>query len=201
MDAILLSVSNFSIRHPKKVVAGSLMVFAVSVFYTFQLSYSHNILNWIAKHEKIQQDVPFIDEHFKGSVILEVILGTQTDDGVKDPVFLRKIQHVIKLLDGYDQNGISIGKVFSINDLIMEINQSMFDNNPKFYTLPDSQAAVSQELLLFENAGSDDLESIVDKNYRKTRIRIKIPWTDAVYLNDFMDHVHMLFSHRRTGRL
>ncbi|MBU2631101.1 MAG: MMPL family transporter, partial [Proteobacteria bacterium] len=194
MDAILLSISDFSIRHPKKIVAGSLALFALSIFYTFQISYSHNILSWIAKHEPIQQDVPFIDKHLKGSVILEVILDTKTDDGIKNLDLLEKIQTIIKELQDYNKNGIIVGKVFSINDVIMEINQSMFDNDPKFYTLPDHQAAVSQELLLFENTGSDDLDSFSDKNYRKTRISIKIPWTDAVFLKDFMNHVHQLFS-------
>ncbi len=194
MDAILLSISNFSIRHPKKVVAGSLILFAISLFYTFQVSYSHNILNWIAKHEKVQKDVPFIDKHLKGAVILEVILDTKTKDGIKNPILLKKIKTIIKELAGYNKNGIVVGKVFSINDVIMEINQSMFDNDPEYYSLPDSQAAVSQELLLFENAGSDDLQSLVDDNYEKTRISIKIPWTDAIYVKSFMDHVHMLFS-------
>lgn len=194
MDTILLSISNFSIRHPKKVVAGSLLLFAVSVFYTFQVSYSHNVLNWISKKEKVQQDVPFIDKHLKGSVIHEIILNTNKDDGIKDPVVLKKLAKIIKELEGYNKNGIKVGKVISINDVIMEINQSIFDNDPKFYALPDSVAAVSQELLLFENAGSDYLASLVDKNYTKARISIKIPWSDAIYLKDFMAHVQTLFS-------
>jgi len=194
MDKFLLSISNFSIRHPKKVVTGSMLLFAVSVFYTFQVSYSHNVLNWISKKEKVQQDVPFIDKHLKGSVIHEIIINTKKEDGIKDPVVLKKIERIIKELEGYNKNGIKVGKVISINDIIMEINQSMFDNDPKFYALPDSVAAVSQELLLFENAGSDSLASLVDKNYTKARISIKIPWSDAVYLKDFMAHVQMLFS-------
>jgi predicted RND superfamily exporter protein len=175
------------------VVTGAMILFAVSLFYTFQVSYSHDILNWISRHEKIQQDVPYIDKHLKGSVVLEVILNTKTDDGIKNPILLKKIQTIIKELKKYNRDKIIVGKIFSINDVIMEINQSMFDNDPDFYTLPDNQAAVSQELLLFENAGSDNLESLTDKNYKKTRISIKIPWTDAIYLKNFIDHVHMLF--------
>lgn len=193
MDKILLSISNFSIRHPQKVVAGSLVLFAVAIYYTCQVSYSHNILNWIPKDKKIQYDVQYIDKHLKGAVIIEVVLNTNNDDGVKDPVFLNKMQTTIQKLYKYNKNGIMVGKVFSINDVIMEINQSMFDNDPKFYNLPTTKAAVSQELLLFENAGSADLESLADKNYQKTRISIKIPWTDAIYLKDFLDHVHALF--------
>ncbi len=194
MDTILLSISNFSIRHPKKVVSGSLLLFAVSIFYTFQVSYSHNVLNWISKNEKVQQDVPFIDKHLKGSIIQEIIINTDKENGIKDPVLLEKLSMIITELQAYNKNGIKVGKVISINDIIMEINQSMFDNDPKFYRLPGSKAAVSQELLLFENAGSDYLASLVDKNYTKTRISVKIPWTDAVYLKDFMAHVHMLFA-------
>ncbi len=194
MDRILLSISNFSIHHPVSVVTGALILLAVSVFYTFQVSYSHNILSWISEHEKIQSDVPLIDKNLKGAVILEVLLDTHTDDGIKNPVVLKKIQTILKELNSYNQNGIFVGKAFSINDIIMEINQSMFDNDPRFYVLPDKEDTVSQELLLFENAGANDLEDLVDRNYQKTRISIKIPWTDAIYLKDFMDHVYMLFD-------
>ncbi|MCP4673191.1 MAG: MMPL family transporter, partial [Desulfobacula sp.] len=193
MDKILMSIANFSMHHPQKVVVGSLILFAVAIYYTFQISYSHNILNWIPKDKKIQHDVQYIDTHLKGAANIEVVLNTNNDDGVKDPVFLNKIQTTIQKLYKYNKNGIMVGKVFSINDVIMEINQSMFDNDPKFYHLPATKAAVSQELLLFENAGSNDLESLTDKNYQKTRISIKIPWTDAVYLKDFLDHVQSLF--------
>ncbi len=196
MDKVLLSFSNFSTRHPKKIVAGALSLFAVCICFTFQVSYSHNVLNWIAKKEKIKADVPHIDTRMKGSIILEVILDTEKTDGIKNPVFLKNIQAFQQDVQTFSNAHLFVGKVLSINDIIKEINKSLFDNDPAHYSIPKEKNAVSQELLLFENSGSDDLERFTDKDYRLARISIKTPWSDAVHLKDFITHVETLLENR-----
>lgn len=194
MDKVLLCFSDMSTRHPKKIVTGALVLFAVCIGFTFQVSYSHNVLNWIAEKEKIKKDVPYIDQHMNGSIILEVILDTARANGVKDPQFLRRIEAFKQDVDAFANEHLHVGKVFSINDIIREIHKSLFDNDPAFYTLPASQNAVSQELLLFENSGSDDLGRVTDRDFRIARISIKTQWTDAVYLKTFIGHVDTLLE-------
>ncbi|MBW2193349.1 MAG: MMPL family transporter [Deltaproteobacteria bacterium] len=189
MDRILLSFSNVSTRHPRKIVAGSLLLFAVSIYYTCQISYSHNVLNWIADKEQIKSDVPFIDEHLKGSVILEVILDTQKDNGVKDPALLRGIEKLTADLLTYSTEHLYVGKVFSINDIIKETHRSLHNNDPRYYRLPEDRNTISQELLLFENSGSEDLERVVDGNYRMVRVSVKTSWSDAMHLKELVAFV------------
>jgi predicted RND superfamily exporter protein len=199
MDRILLTFSNVSIRHPRKMVAGSLLLFAVSIYYTCQVSYSHNVLNWIGVKEQIKTDVPFIDDHLKGSVILEVILDTQKDNGVKDPALLRGIDKITRDLIDYSTKHLYVGKVLSVNDIIKETHRSLHDNDPYYYRLPEDRNTVSQELLLFENSGSDDLERMVDSNYRTMRVSIKTPWIDAMYLKELVAFVQNRFEKDLAG--
>ncbi len=196
MDKVLLSFSNLSTRHPKKIVAGTFVLFAVSIFYTFQVVYSHNVLNWIAQKEKIQTDVRYIDTHMQGSVILEVILDTRKDNGIKNPLFLKRIEAFKQDVQTFSNEHLFVGKVIAINDIIKEIHKALFDNDPAYYIIPEKQNVVSQELLLFENSGSDDLERFTDLSYRLTRISIKTPWTDAVHLKNFITHVETLLEKR-----
>ncbi|MCP4367653.1 MAG: MMPL family transporter [Deltaproteobacteria bacterium] len=194
MDRILLSFSNVAIRHPRKTVAGALLLFAVSIYYTCQVSYSHNVLNWIGAKEQIKSDVPFIDKHLKGTVILEVIVDTQKNDGVKDPVLLRGIEKITKDLLNYSTEYLYVGKVLSVNDIIKETHRSLHNNDPYYYRLPDDKNTVAQELLLFENSGSEDLERMVDSNYRKVRVSIKTPWSDAMHLKELVAFVQNRFQ-------
>ncbi len=62
--------------------------------------------------------------------------------------------------------------IFSIVDIIKEINQALNGNNEDFYKIPDNKALIAQELLLFENSGSEDLEKVVDSDYKTTRLTI-----------------------------
>jgi len=192
MDRALLFFSRFSTRHPRKVVAGALFLFAMSIYYTCQVSYSHNVLNWINEKEKITADVPYIDTHLNGTIILEAILDTGMADGLKAPLFLNQLQAFKQKIMAYADAHLSVGKVYAIDDIIMEVNQSLNGNDPKYHAVPQTRAAVSQELLLFENSGSDDLERFTDRDYRVARLSIKTPWTDAVYLKIFVAHVQAL---------
>jgi uncharacterized protein len=194
MDKVLLAFASLSTRHPKKVVATALVLFAVSIYAACQISYSHNVLNWIAAKEKITTDVPYIDTHLSGSIVLEVVLNTGMADGVKNPVFLSRLQAFKGEIMTYVDPHLRVGKVYAIDDIIMEVNQSLNDNAPASYALPETQNAISQELLLFENSGSDDLERFVDRDYRIARLSIKTSWTDAVYLKTFLAHVQTLLA-------
>ena len=45
---------------------------------------------------------------------------------------------------------------------------------------------ISQELLLFENTGTDDLEEMVDSEYRAARMSVRMPWRDAVRYAEYL---------------
>lgn len=189
MDRILLSFSNVATRHPRKIVFGTLLLFALAIYYTCQVSYSHNVLNWIADHETVKQDVPYIDRHLKGTVILEILLDTQADNGVQDPEFLNGLERLTRDLQQYATVHLYVGKVFSINDIIRETHRSLHANDPDFYRLPADRNTISQELLLFENSGSEDLERLVDRSYRLARLSVKVPWSDAMDLRELVAFV------------
>ncbi|MCK5614292.1 MMPL family transporter, partial [Candidatus Pacearchaeota archaeon] len=89
---------------------------------------------------------------------------------------------------------IFVGKVFSINDIIKEINQALHGNDTAYYTIPQARKTVAQELFLFENSGSDDFERIVDSQFQKTRITIKTPWVDAIICNNFIEDIKNRFN-------
>ena len=194
MDRVLLGFCSLSIHHPWKIVAGALILFAVSIYFMFQISYSHNVLNWIAKTQKVKSDVPYIDQTMQGSIVLELLMDTGKADGVKDPAFLNRIEVFTQEIQTFSNENLFVGKVLSINDIIKEIHKALFSNDPANYVIPKNRPAISQELLLFENSGSDDLERFTDRNYRIARISIKTPWTDAMHLKDFIAHTEDLLG-------
>ena len=72
-----------------------------------------------------------------------------------------------------------------------ETNRALHANDEASYNIPDDANLVSQELLLFENSGSDDLEDVVDSQFSKARVTIKLPWTDAVKAHDVLTYVKL----------
>ena len=65
-------------------------------------------------------------------------------------------------------------------DIIKETNKALNENKKEAYIIPQDKNLIAQELLLFENSGSDDLEDFVDSGFSKARITVKLPYLDAI---------------------
>jgi len=194
MDRILLSVSSFSTSHPIKILAVSLVMFFVSIVFILQLRFSHNVIHYFPDTMAVKKDLFFIDTELKGTITLEIILNTNKENGIYEPAILNRIEKLSRSIESINNIDIFVGKVFSINDIIKEINEALHGNDTAYYTIPQSRKMIAQELFLFENSGSDDLERIVDSQLQKTRITIKTPWVDAIICNNFIEDIKNRFN-------
>jgi predicted RND superfamily exporter protein len=84
---------------------------------------------------------------------------------------------------------VQAGKVWALPDVIKEINRALHEDRQSEYTLPETRELISQELLLFEASGSDDLEDFTDTGYRTARFSMVAPFADAMLYADYVDSV------------
>jgi len=199
MDRFLEGIAVFSTKHPKKIVAVGVLIFLIFFPAVFMLNFSHNIVEYFPDGSSYKKNLAFIDSRLKGSITLEVVVDTHAENGLHEPEMLNRIETFGRQTETLDQDGIAVGKVFSITDILKEINQALNENDPDYYSIPQDRRTVAQELLLFENSGSDDLERIVDNQFSKTRITIKTPWVDAVVCENFIDKIQQRLSDQFQG--
>ena len=114
-------------------------------------------------------------------------------EALYDPANMDKIQEFCRKIEPFHLKGLHVGKIISILDVVREINQALHENDPAYYTIPDTRQAIAQELLLFENSGADDLEKITDTRLSKTRITFKAPWEDSVVYEALVHEIWRLF--------
>jgi predicted RND superfamily exporter protein len=193
MDRILLFFVDFSTTHPGKIIVVCPVIFLVSVVFISQLRFSDNLVEFFPDKSRIKHDIIFIDKELNGMMALEAVIDTKRENGIYEPDVLNKIEKFSHMVENIKTDEIYVGKVFSINDILKEINQALHKNDPSYYSIPQDKDTVAQEFLLFENSGSDDLERIVDSQFSKTRITIKTPWTDSVVYEKFIDDIAGMF--------
>ena len=195
MDRILIAVADTATGHPLKIVGIGAALFIIAAVAVFRLEFSHDVIRYFPDSSPVKQAVAAIDQVFRGTITLEVVVDTGATDGILNPAVLERIESLAGELPGLDVRGISVGKVFAVTDILKEIHKALHDNDPAYYRVPTDRDTVAQEMLLFENSGADDLERVVDRDYRKTRVTVKTPWVDAVICRAFMDEIR----HRFTG--
>ncbi len=189
LDKFLKQVANFSQDHAKKIVVFSLIFMAVTIGFASKITYSHNPLLWLPADHETRIATEVIDHELRGSISIELIVDTGIENGVYDLSLLQALERLTTQLNTIDTQDYFVGKAVSVVDVIKEIHKALNQNRPEFYELPTDSDLISQEILLFENSGSEDLEDFVDTPFSKARITVKVPWIDAFKYHDLLQQV------------
>jgi len=189
LDIIMKKLSVVPIRYYKSILVVSTVLVVLALIAATKVDLSHNPLKWFQPDSYDRVSTEVIDESLNGSVTIELIIDSKTVNGWNDPTRLTTLNKLSADMEKYVDSHTHIGKVISLATIVKETNRALHENKESFYTIPDNADLVSQELLLFENSGSDDLEDVVDSQFSKARVSIKLPWTDAVKAVDVLGYV------------
>jgi predicted RND superfamily exporter protein len=186
-DVVLQAMGDFALDHPWKIVSVSGLVFAAGLWSASQLVFAHEPISWYPEDDPLRVAFEQVDERLKGTVTLELVVDTGEVNGLYEPVRLNMLDDLAAEIATVETHGIFVGKTLSVVEVSKETHQALNGNDPDFYRVPDTRPLVAQELLLFENSGSDDLEDLVDSEFRMARVTVKVPWADALDLGVFLD--------------
>ncbi|MDH4182818.1 MAG: efflux RND transporter permease subunit [Nitrospinota bacterium] len=187
MDRVLEYFARISTSHPWKISITGVALFLVSVVIASTLHFGHNVLEWFPESWDIKRSTKLVDAKMRGASNLELVIDTGKVNGLYDPETLALLQATPAMIEkSMNHPALYIGKTLSMADMVKEINQALHANDSNFYTIPQDKALIAQELLLFENSGSDDLEDMVDSQFSKARLMVKVPWEDAYIYGGFL---------------
>ena len=189
LDVMMQKFAEIPLKYYKQILIVSFVLISIGVVASASLTLSHHPLKWFSKDNINRVSSEVIDKQMNGSVTIEVIIDKAKKDGWKSPTELKKLNKLSLDLATYKDSNLNIGKVVSIATVLKETNRALHNNDENFYTIPNEQKLVAQELLLFENSGSDDLEELVDSQFSTIRMTIKIPNIDAVKSIDVLEYI------------
>lgn len=157
-------------RRPILVVFTVLLVVAAAGLLRLEVDYYY--LGIFSEDIPLRQDYAAVDEEFKGSYSVEVLVQAPTEEGVKEPELLAAVADLQEFIEA--EHADLGAKTYSLVDVVREINQALHDGDPAYYRLPDSREEIAQYLLLYELSGDDELEDLVTADYREARVRIGV---------------------------
>ena len=192
--------ADVSTRHPGRVIGVWGVLIAISLMTISRIHISHFPLAWFPEGSEVREITELLDREFGGATFSEIVVDTGQNNGLHDPDLLHAVDDAMRFVDGLEVHGIRAGKSTSLLDINKELHQALNGNDPAFYRIPDDRALIAQELLLFENSGSDDLEDIVDSSFSKMRITVKKPFVDGVLYPDYLNALTSGFLERIDGR-
>ena len=194
LDSILTSIALLSVKHSYKIILMAAIFIIIGTAGITRIKFSHNPLKWLPPDMPISVATQEIDEKLRGTATMEAVVNTGVDYKLYEPDILNKIDTINSYLTSIQYGDVFVGKVVSIVDIVKEVHQALHDDDQEYYTIPSTRQAVAQEMLLFENSGSDDLTKVTDTLYKKARFTIKVPWLDAIDYNSLYHLIKQRFT-------
>jgi predicted RND superfamily exporter protein len=189
----LAQLGSFATRRPRAVVAGACLLVLIGGLGVRQLRFSQDGIRWFPEDDPVRQASEFIDREFGGAATLEVVVDTGRENGLHDPELLRRVDRAMRFAEALDGGELFVGNSFSIVDIVKETHKALHENQHEYYRIPDDRPLLAQELLLFENSGSDDLEQLTDSQFRVARVNLRIPFGDGMRYPAFIARIEQGF--------
>jgi predicted RND superfamily exporter protein len=193
MDRALEAIADFSTRRSRLVLVLSAAILVAGLVGASQARFSHKPHEWLSIKEPVRQSGDFVDLELKGANFVEVVVDTGRENGLYEPATMQGLELLNREVETVEVGEFSVGKTLSLADILKETHRALNENREEFYRIPDNRQLIAQELLLFENSGSDDLEDFVDSRFQIARFTVKMPWVDGVHYSTFIDDVEQRF--------
>ena len=194
---LLVGVGEFSIRQARAILTVVALVSLVCLVGISKIRFGHDILTWFPDSHPVRIATFLFDDEMAGSMQLEIIADTGVENGVHSPRLLKGLEAAQEeLSSGKSGLKIPLGKAVAITHVVKEINQALGDGSVADYRIPENRQLVAQELLLFENSGSDDLENLVDSQFSMTRVSLRLPYRDPIEYVPYMARVVEIFQEK-----
>lgn len=190
----LTRLGAYSTKRPGVVIGASLALVVIAIVGMLRLEVSFDNLEWFPDDLPAKVATRKLDEKFGGSMALEMLIVTPEPNGLHDPEVLTAIDRARQAVEGLQVGAVIGGRSTSLVDVLKEINQALNEGRSDARVVPADRALIAQELILFENSGSDDLEDIVDTTFEVGRFTVRIPMVDALHYPPFGAEVSKLFE-------
>mgnify|MGYP002261155405 CR=1 FL=1 len=200
-EGFLVSAGRFAVRSPWRILVPTLGLIVIGVLGALQITFSHNGLSWFPEGDRTRVDFEAVDRALGGSVTMDLIIDTGEPGGLYEPSLLRELERIGFEIQNVAVEPVVVSRAVSIRDIVEETHQALNENRPEMRVVPDSREAVAQELLLFENSGSDDTEELVDSEFRLTRMNLRVPFVDALLFPKLLSDTRAIVDERLGDRV
>ncbi len=196
---LLTKCGDFATANAGWVLFGCFSLLVVAAIGILRIQVSFNSLDWFAEDFPAKVATKKIDTELGGAMGMELLIETDEENGLHDPAVLQSIDRARHMLVGLQVGEIVAGKSVSLVDVVKEIHQALNGGDADSYAIPNERQLISQELLLFENSGTDDLENLVDSSFSVARFSIRLPMADGSHYPPFGEEVRRIFEAELDG--
>ncbi len=171
MNAALLAVAEFDVRHRVPILAGFAALFLFSIAGMTRLIVDSNWLDDFSYDVPLKAVTEKVDEVMGGVTNVIYLFDAGAPDAIKEPAVLREMDRVQTFAD---EQGWLVRKTYSIVDILKDLNQAFHEGDPAWHRVPETRQLVAQYLLLYEMSGGEETEEYVSSDFSRASLELRL---------------------------
>ena len=171
------SLANIVIKHRYVTLLGMCFIAGLMTYFSFSNKLNDNLIKAIHEPHVFRSDTDAVDRHFGALYINTYEFDSGTEYGISDPEYLRQMDKFAEYLRQQPE----VSSVYSIADVIKRLNQTLHNDDPAFYQIPDNRELISQYMLMYEMSlpFGLDLGERITHDKRKSILSVYMPSQDT----------------------
>lgn len=159
-------------RNRKRILLSFSLFALAGVYLGLQNRIDSNPYRYFKDHHPINIANEFTLEHYGGVAGPEIVIDSGELSGAKQPEFLKRV-------DDYQywiEQRPPVNRVLSLIDILKEVNQALFDDDPDEYRIHPQADVIAQEIFLYTMGlpMGMDINNRIDLEER--RLRLSVLW-------------------------
>jgi predicted RND superfamily exporter protein len=173
--------ADFVIKHARAIAAIFVFIGLFMIAFSFKIRVDTDAIKMMGNKIEYVRNANYIAERLGGNYSFEVFIKLPEEGMAKDPEVLLAMEQISADIDKWE----SVKMTSSINNIIKDLNMTMNNNNHRYYVIPRSRELIAQYLLLYEMSGGENLDDVVDFEYRFLHISVLVRGFSAYFQQNF----------------
>jgi len=136
---------DFIDRNKRGIIVITILMAILDISLALKVAVNSDPLEYFDKKFPVSIANDFMEEHVGGSMSIETVVDSGSPEGIKDPVFLAKVESLQTWLDQRP----FVSKTISIVDILKDTNKSLNGGDENHYRLPTKRKQVAEQLFLY----------------------------------------------------
>ncbi len=160
-------------RHKGKLLVMMAFLAVVSLGLATKININSNPYEYFNARQDIRKANDFVKEVFGGNTGPEFVIDSGKEEGIKDPVFLRKVEAFKNKVDALPY----VNKTVDIIDIVKDMNKNLYGGKESEYRLPDTQEQVAEQLFLYSMSLPQGMDLNNRMTLKKDKMRMSVLWS------------------------
>ena len=155
------------------VSASMIVLVVISIYGVTQIRFSENWSRYFSESFEVTRAINIIKDKFDRLHRYELVLRGDSENAINSPEYLEILDQLLDFLEQHPK----VEQIQSYGYILKRLNQTMNQDKPDFFAMPDTQTLAAQLLLMYElslpqGAGVENFVTF-DKSASRTTLLLK----------------------------